>query len=69
MYLFNALVKYLPDDKDFGCVAKYCAHLKHLCWSLNQNVLADIQDHNTGSPSPATDIDQSTCIMWGATTR
>ena len=44
------MIKYLPDDNAFGCAAKYCARLKHLedlYWSLNENVLPDIQDHGT----------------------
>ena len=48
------MLRFLPDEKAFGCVAKYCAHLKHIedLWcSLNQNVLADIQNCDTGPPS------------------
>ena len=63
-YLVNELIKCLPDDKAFGHAAKDCAHPKHLDdlhQSLNQNVLPDVQDHNTRSPSSTTDIDQATC--------
>ena len=37
MYVVDELIKYLPDEKTFGCAARYHAHLKHhkdMHWSL-----------------------------------
>ena len=72
MYPVAELIKSLPDDNAFGCAAKYNAHQKHLedlHWSLNSNVLLDIQDHITGFPSSRTDTDQITHNMSGPTTK
>ena len=60
-YPVEELIKCLPDDKTFGCAAKYHAHPKHLedlHLSLNSNALPDIQDPNTGYPCSTTNIDQ-----------
>ena len=64
MYPVHELITCLPNDKAFGHTAKYHAHLKQLedlHWSLNQNALPDIRDHNTMPHRSSTGIDQITC--------
>ena len=71
-YPLNELIKWLPDEKAFWCVARYCVHLKHLedlHLSLNKNILPDIWDHNTRSPSSATVIEQANCNTYDLTNK
>ena len=44
MHTVEEMIKYLPDDKAFGCVAKYLANLmlmEEYDWSLNPKMLPD----------------------------
>ena len=62
-YPVEALIKCLPDEKAVGHAAKYCAHPKHiedLHWLLIPNMVPNIQDHNTGSPSVTVNNDEIT---------
>ena len=53
-------------------MTKYCAYsklVKDLQWSLNQNVLPDIQDCLIGSPFSTLNNDQITSNMSDPTTK